>query len=186
MNSEHFVDLVPDGLERVQVALWVLEDEADLLAEDASQLFVGGRHLHGHDLDGDDAMQLLIERAQDGAVAALAEHAQHLVTPQPAERTRLRGRLQDFERRRPIVLIRFRFRRSGFPRSLLSERQRLIRGGVHRQGAVGHVFERRHHGPSQDTGGRLVCDEQRIDAPAQVGIGVAFLIQIRCPLRGAS
>ena len=57
-----------------------------------------GGQSRGHDLDGDDAVQHLVERLEDDAEAAAAEHLQHLVMPQPAQRAGLGGRLQKVER----------------------------------------------------------------------------------------
>ncbi len=48
-----------------------------------------GRQLRGQHLDGHDAVQLLVEGPQHDAHAAAADHFQHLVMAQPAERARL-------------------------------------------------------------------------------------------------
>ena len=49
-------------------------------------------------LDGHDAVQLLVERPQHDAHAALADDLQDLVMPQPAERIRPPRRGQEVER----------------------------------------------------------------------------------------
>src|SRR6266550_3812735 len=66
------------------------------LAHETLACWRGGGQARRHDLDSDHAVQFLVVGLHDGAEAPLAEKLQHLVMPQPAERSRLRGRLQDF------------------------------------------------------------------------------------------
>ena len=49
----------------------------------------------GHELDGDEPMQLLVERLHHDPEAAVPEHLQHLVMRQPAQRAGLVRRLQE-------------------------------------------------------------------------------------------
>ena len=61
----------------------------------AQEAFAGrgqGRNLRGHHLDRDHALQRLVEGAEDDAEAALAEHLEHFVMPQPAQRVGAGGR----------------------------------------------------------------------------------------------
>ena len=51
--------------------------------------------LRGHHLDRDHALQRLVEGAEDDAEAALAEHLEHFVMPQPAEGIGPAGRRQE-------------------------------------------------------------------------------------------
>ena len=65
------------------------------LAQEAFPSRRGGSQLRRHHLDGDDAVERLVERLDDNAEAALTEQFQHFVVTQSAERAGLGGRLQE-------------------------------------------------------------------------------------------
>ena len=58
----------------------------------------GGGHLRGQHLHRHDPLEHVVERPEDDAEAALAEHLEHLVVPDPAERVGPGGRRQEPER----------------------------------------------------------------------------------------
>jgi hypothetical protein len=153
------------------------------LAQEALAGRRGGGQLRGHDLDGDHPVQPLVERLQHDAEAALAEHLQHLVVAQPAQRAGLAGRLQEAQdvlfpvavrlalglvRAQPVVSHRHVF---------LSFRVRLQGHGAFGLREAGrHLLAGRH---VQERAGTLVGRQQRLDpapqsrvagtGPAQVG-----------------
>ena len=68
------------------------------LADEALPGRAAARQLRGQHLDGDEAVQLVVEGPQHDAHAALADDLQHLVMPQPAERIGPVGRDQEVGR----------------------------------------------------------------------------------------
>src|SRR5262249_38477531 len=98
------------------------------------------------DLEGDDPVQLVVERPQDDPEPAAADDLQHLVVPQPAERARLGGRRQEVERVR-------------------------VAGGEVLGG-----------GPVEDRVRAVVGRQQRVEPPAEGGVGGAGVVQEHRPL----
>ena len=68
------------------------------LAGEPPQGGAAGRHRRSQRLDGHDPVQLFVQGPQHDAHAALADHLQDLVVPEPAERIRPPRRSQEVER----------------------------------------------------------------------------------------
>ena len=65
----------------------------------------GGGHLRGQHLHRDDPVEHVVERPEDDPEPALAEHLEHLVMPDPAERVGPGGRREEPERHLVVVRL---------------------------------------------------------------------------------
>ena len=128
----------------------------------------GGRGEAGaDDLEGHSAAWAILLRLVDGAHAALANDLQHLVMPQPPERVRPPGRGQEVER--DVGFGPLRRGKAGTRKAAIGRHARPRR----------ELFGRRH---VQEIAHRRMRLKQRLDAPPQVRIASAGVIQVSRPL----
>ena len=98
--------LLLDGIDPDDVAVPDAGGGAGL-AQESLPRRRGGRQPRVEHLEGHDAVQRLVEGPHHDAEAAPAEDLQHLVMAQSAQRPRPRGRLEEFEPQRLLVLRPF-------------------------------------------------------------------------------
>ena len=135
------------------------------LAQEALAGRRGGGQLRGQDLDRHHALQHLVERPEDDAEAALAEHLEHLVVPEPAERVGPGGRGQ--EPQPSDSSSAGRFRRHG------------IRPAMATVSSIDRSRPRSAGRRVVQEAGRLdVGGEQGLDPPAEPGVPAASPVQV--------
>ena len=135
------------------------------------------------DLDGNDALQRFIEGADDDAEAALTEHFQHFVVPEPAKRAGFRGGRQEVQPRRNgiggdgVFTCHFSCRHAGSRWPQRDTVRHLARGGTPTPLPLGERGRGEGGRPLQDTGGLGVRPEQGLDPLAQLGIARTFPVE---------
>ena len=129
---------------------------------------------------GDHPLQRLIESPHHDAEAAPAENLQHLVVAQSAERSRLRGGLQEIERNLVRVVCRSAARRipillwsRGTIRFLMGRAPQHHGPDRSLRGALDRGAQR----PFHDAGRLLVSPEHRLDALAEFSIRTALAVE---------
>lgn len=153
----------------------------------------GGGELGRQDLDGNDPLQRFIEAADNDAEAALTEHFQDLVMPQPAKRAGLRCGRQEVQPRRNgiggdgVFSCQFTCHQGRTRWAQRETVRHLVWGGITagacRQPLICTPLPQGERGtneggrPLQDTGGLGVCPQQGLDPLAQLGIARTFPVE---------
>ncbi len=119
----------------------------------------GGGQLRGQHLHRDDPVEHVVERPEDDPEPALAEHLEHLVVPDPAERVGPGGRRQEPERHLVVG-----------PSAPLLEGDRA--------GGRGVVVVRGDRRAIEEAVRLVVGAEQRLDPGPQLGIAAAGPVEV--------